>query len=150
MIIQVCDPTENAKGIVEAAKDFISRMDYSECFPTDPYDFVDAISNIVLADYVDVISAVHEDRLVGLIGMAYLPHMWNPKMLHAEELFWWTAKDAPKTTAIRLLKFAKTHSIEKGAKIISFRKLTSSPEKVDSVYKRMGLREIETAYSGNL
>lgn len=150
MIIRISDPYKDAHALVEAAKDFVSRMDVTDCFPKDPHDFIDALSRILLADYVDVIVAEHEGEIVGTIGMAYVPHVWNPELLHAEELFWWAAQDAPKTTGMRLLKFVKQHSKERGANVITFRKLTSSPEKVAKVYERMGLREIETVYSGLL
>ena len=85
-----------------------------------------------------------------MIVMGYLPHVWNPDVIHAEELMWWAAKDAPKTTGMRLLKFVKKRAKEKDADFITFSKLTSSPEKVGAVYERMGLREIESSYTGPL
>jgi len=148
VIIRISDPYKDANALVEAAKDFVSRMDYKECFPEDPTDFIDALSRIILADYVETYVAEHDGVVVATIGMAFLPHMWNPKMLHAEELFWWAAKDAPKTAAMRLLKFTRNRAKEKGATIMTFKKLTSSPAGVGNVYERMGMREIETAYSG--
>lgn len=148
MITRMVDPYKEALVVVEAAEDFISRMDFTEYFPKDRGEFLDALSRIFLADYVDILGVEHEGKLVGLIGMAYLPHLWNPKLVNGEELFWWTAPDAPKTAAMRLLKFAKQHSNNVGAKMVTFRSLTSSPKKVASVYKRMGLTEIETCYSG--
>lgn len=150
MIVRIADPYEDAAAIVAGVEDFVSRMDYTDFIPKDTTKRIDALSRIILSDFVEVNVVEHEGEIVALLGVAYLPHVWNPDLLHAEELFWWAAKNAPKTASMRLLKFVMKRAKEKGAEIITFRKLTSSPEKVGSVYIRMGLREIETTYSGNL
>lgn len=148
MKIRIADPLEDALEILEAAQDFVSRMDYVDCFPKDPIKFAEALSNVVMAEYVEIAVAEHEGKIVGMLVMAYLPHVWNHDLLHAEEVMWWAAEDAPKTTGMRLLKFIKRRAKEKGADVLTFTKLTSSPEKVGAVYERLGLREIETSYTG--
>ena len=149
MKVEIADPYENAEAIAFAARDFVSRMDCKSFFPENDEDFAVSLSKVVLAEYVDIIMAKDDFGLaVGFLGMAYVPHIWNQDMLHAEEIFWWTATNAPKMTAMRLLKFAMKHSKERGAGMVTFVKLTSSPDKVSDVYRRMGLKEIETAYSG--
>ena len=148
MIVRISDPVEDAIGILEAAKDFVSRMDFKGCFPEDPEKFVESISRVMTYNFVEVVAAEKDSKIVGLIGMTYLPHLWNQDAIHAEEIFWWTSKEAPITTGLRLLNFVKKRVKEKGASLMTFRKLTSSPEKVADVYKRMGLVEVETTYSG--
>jgi hypothetical protein len=148
MKVEVIDKLEYALQIVEGMQDFVSRMDFQDFVPQNPTDFADALSRIVMMDQVYIIGAVENLQLVGMMGMAYMPHTWNPNLLHAEELFWWASPTSPKTTSMRLLKKAKEHAKEKGAKMITFRALTSSPDKTSNVYKRMGLQEIETTYSG--
>ena len=151
MIIRISDPYEDADNLMRAAVDRVSSMgDLIKYFPKDMSDFTDAMSRLFLADYIDIIVAEHEGKPVGGVGMAYLHHIWNPKLLNAEEVFLWIASDAPKTTGMRLLKFAKRHSKKRGADVITFRKLVSNPDMLASVYKRMGLEEIEIAYSGLL
>jgi hypothetical protein len=150
MKVKVVDKLDYALQIVEGMQDFCSRMDFQEFIPQNPTDFADALSRIVMMEQVYIIGAVDEGKLVGMIGMAYMPHTWNPKILHAEEIFWWAAPDAPVTTSMRLLKKAKEHAKEMGANMITFRALTSSPAKTGDVYKRMGLKEIETTYSGSI
>jgi hypothetical protein len=148
MIVELVDPFEHALEIVDAVQDFVSRMDFKECFPKDTKKFMEALSGVLLLEQVDIIAAKEDGAIVGLLVMAFLPHTWNPDMLHGEELIWWTDKDAPKTTGLRLLRFAKIHAKDRGAKVLTFRALTSSPDKTGRVYERMGLREIETVYSG--
>ena len=38
----MADPLEDALEILEAAEDFVSRMDYTDCFPKDPIKFAEA------------------------------------------------------------------------------------------------------------
>ena len=148
MIIRLADPLEDALELLEAAEDFVSRMDYTDDIPKDPIKFAEALSGVIMADFSETAVAEHEGKIVAMIIMGYMPHIWNPDLIHAEELMWWADRDAPKTAGIRLLKYIKKRAKEKGADLITFTKLTSSPEKVGSVYERMGLREVETSYCG--
>ena len=148
MIIRIADMEKDALAIMEGAKDFISRMDYTECLPKTDKKLCEAISRIITMEQVEVIVAEYENNIVGAIGMLYSPMMWNPEITGGEEIFWWTAKDAPITTALRLLKFVQNKAKKTGLKFLTFKKLTSSPENVKKVYARMGLTEIETSFMG--
>ena len=148
MIIRIADLIADALQIMEAAHDFIDRMDFTAFFPKDERQLVDAVSRIVMADFVETLIAEHEGKIVGILGMTYLPHLWNQDLIHAEEIFWWGAKNAPKTTGMRLLKFARKQAEKHGAGMITFRMMTSSPKKLSRIYNKMGLVEIETTYSG--
>lgn len=150
MIIRLYDPNRDALQFVEGVKDFISRMDFTECLPKTDEKIIEGLGTILASEQVEVAIAEHEDQVVGILMMAYFPHMWNPDMIQAEEMLWWAAESAPKTAAFRLLKFVKQRAKEKGAHFMTFTQLTSSPEGVGRVYERMGMRKIETTYSGLL
>ena len=150
MIIRIADPLEDAFQLLQGAYDFISRMDFVDWFPETDEKFHESFGGTLMSDAVETVVAEHEGKIVGMIVMAYVPVLWNMDLLNAEELLWWGAKDAPKTAGLRLLKFVKNRAKEKGADMITFRKLTSSPPGVGTVYERMGLREIETTYTGLL
>lgn len=150
MIIRVSDPIEDSLGLIEGAQDFVRRMDWAPYFPKDEEEFVAAMSVIFTAEYVETVVAEHEGKIVAGLGMIYLPHIFNPKVIHAEEVFWWASEKAPKTAGLRLLKYVKNRAKEKGASVLTFSKLTSTPDKVDKVYKRLGLEPREIRYSGEI
>ena len=80
--------------------------------------------------------------------MVYAPCMWNLKVSTAEELFWWVSKDAPLSTALRLLRHVSSSAVAKGCEFVVFKSLSSSPKTLDKVYRKMGLRPVETSYMG--
>jgi hypothetical protein len=148
--VRLANWSKDKQMIMEGAKDFISRMDFKEFLPDSETELSDAVSRVMSYDFVEVTVAEHEGKIVGGIGMSYIPNLWNPKSVMAEELFWWASKGAPKTTSLRLLRFIYDRATSVGAKFLSFKRLTSSPDGVSGVYKRMGLRELETTFIGGL
>ena len=150
MIIRVADLEKDAVMIMDGAMDFVSRMDFTDFLPERKEDIASAITRVLNMPFVETVVAEHNGKIIGGIGIAYIPCLWNANLLTGEELFWWTSKAAPKTAALKLLKFVKQRMIELGVEIMSFKQLTSSPESVAKVYKRMGLRQVETSFMGSL
>ena len=150
MDVRPANWSTDKQKIMEGAKDFIARMDFKEFLPDSEIEFSDAVGRVMSYDFVEVTVAEHEGDIVGGIGMSYVPCIWNPKSVMAEELFWWASEEAPKTTALRLLRFIKERASSVGADFLSFKRLTSSPIGVSKVYKRMGMRELETTFIGGL
>ena len=146
--IRAIDLNSDLPMVIDGMKDFISRMDYHEFLPDNYEDIVEGFTRLVDLDCTDILVAEYKGSIIGGIGMVYAPCMWNLKVLTAEELFWWVAKDAPLSTALRLLRHVKSNAVDKGCKLISFSSLTSSPDALDKVYKRMGLRPTHTTYMG--
>lgn len=147
MIIRPANLESDATSIINGAKDFISRMDYTGFLPKTEEGLVSAIGHILSVQGVEVTVAEHDGRVVGGLGMFYGRHIWNPDIESAEEIFWWASKDAPKSAALRLLRAVVKDVKERGA-LATFKKLTSSPQKLDSVYLRLGLRPVETSFTG--
>jgi hypothetical protein len=146
MIIRQANP-EDTPAIIEGAKDFISRMDYTDFLPETEEGLVAAIGRILSIPGIEVTLAEHEGRVVGGLGMFYGPHIWNPNVISAEEIFLWAANDAPKSAALRLIR-AVVADIKARNALPTFKKLTSSPKRLESVYHRLGLRPVETAFMG--
>mgnify|MGYP003141579292 CR=1 FL=1 len=150
MDVRLANWSTDKQKIMEGAMDFIARMDSKEFLPDSEAELFDAISRVMAYEFVEVTVAEHSGDIVGGIGMSYVPSLWNPKAVMAEELFWWASKEAPNTTSLRLLRFIKSRASSVGANFLSFKRLTSSPKGVSKVYERMGLREIETTFMGGL
>jgi hypothetical protein len=133
----------------EAAKDFLSRMDYVDYVPEDPVEFEAAVAGVLSAPSIDIFVYEVDERIVAAIGMHYGTFVWNPKLLSMEEVFWWSAPDAPATAAMRLLRRVVRQAQQAPDRVVvAFRSLTSSPEGVDRIYSKLGLREIERGYLG--
>lgn len=146
--IRMLDLRDDLDQVIPSMRDFVTRMDYHDFLPETDEELVEALTRLVILDVTDAFVAEHNNTIVGGIGMIYAPNMWNLKALTAEELFWWVAKDAPKTTALRMLRYVRELAKSKGCQFITFKSLTSSPASIDKAYKQMGLRPIETTYMG--
>jgi len=145
MIIRTADMEKDALAIVDGAKDFFSRMEYTEFLPETDEKLIEAIARVMSFPGIEVIVAEHEGSVVGGLGMMYGPHLWNPNIEAGDEIFFWTSRSAPKTTALRLLREVKARA---GDRIVTFKALMTSPKKVCQVYERMGLRPVESSYMG--
>jgi len=147
MIIRKADIERDALAIMDGARDFVSRMDNTDFMPETDDAFIEAIGRVLSWENVEVTVAEHDGRIVGGLGMVIGPHLWNPALTCADELFFWASKDAPKATALRLIKAVKGEMSGR-VRMVTFKRLKSSPAKLHDVYRAMGLREVETAYSG--
>ena len=141
--VRLADVERDALAILDGAKDFIARMDFTEGLPEDDAGLIEAVKALIAAG-MEIAVTEHEGRIVGGIGMLPVPSAWNPKIAVDSERFWWTAPGAPPTTALALLRWA----MGRGPKLKAFVKLTSSPDGVTDVYRRLGLRKIEETWIG--
>ncbi|KKL48084.1 hypothetical protein LCGC14_2329060, partial [marine sediment metagenome] len=146
--IRAVDLSSDLPMVIEGMRDFIARMDYHEFLPDTYEEIVEGLTRLVSLDPIEMLVAEYEGSIVGGIGMVYSPCIWNLKVSIAEEMFWWVSKDAPSSTALRLLRRVSSNAVAKGCKFIVFKSLSSSPETLDKVYRRMGLRLVETSYMG--
>ena len=148
MVIRLADKKADFPAILRGARNFIARMDFSDHLPSDERSLAEAISRILALDDVDVIVVETDKRIVGGLGMIYAPYLWNPEIVSGEELFFWTAPDAPPTAALALLRFMRRRATEKGAAILNFAALTSSPATIGRAYERLGMQMTQMTYTG--
>ena len=151
MKIRPIDIERDLEQTLAGMKDFISRMDYREFLPINNDSLISSLRRLLDLQVVTIMVADHEEKgIVGGIGMLYSPCVWNQDIIVGEELFWWVSKEAPKTTALRLLREVRLQARAIGCEFVTFKSLTSSPKGVDKLYRKMGLRPIETSYMGAL
>lgn len=137
---------EDAPEIMDGILDFAQRVDFRSLLPEDRKHSVNAMAAIIGMDGFELWVAENEGRIVGMIGLLYAPLQWNPAIIAANELFWWVAEDAPYRTAFALIKEVMNDIDARGA-LPMFRKLTTSPEGVEKVYRKFGMRPVETVYT---
>lgn len=147
-IVRPADMERDALGIVEGLEDFKARVAFGHLLP-DGDDFVAVVGRVVSLDSMEVFVAESGGEIVGLLGLLFAPFLWNPELLTAEELFWWTRRDAPVTTALRLFRAARRRVEERGATPV-FRSLETSPARVTRIYERAGMTPVETVYMGGV
>lgn len=138
MIVRDADYETDALAIMEGARDFVSRMGWADFIPD---DLTAAVGPVLGLPGMKVTVAEHEGRIAGAIGMIHAPFLWNRELTSADELFWWAAPDAPKTTALRLIR-----PVIRSADVVIFRSLPSSPDGVERVYQKLGLIRTETVW----
>lgn len=143
--IRLADVKADAAAIMDGAIDFRERVAFRELLPADDDDFTRAIGRIVTLDGIEILLAESGGRVVGCLGILYAPYIWNPNRLSAEELFWWTARDAPLRTAWRLFTTTMARIDERQA-IPVFRALTNSPAGVARLYEKSGMEPTETVF----
>tara|TARA_R110000744_G_scaffold55742_1_gene117816 strand:- start:869 stop:1315 length:447 start_codon:yes stop_codon:yes gene_type:complete len=144
MIVRKADLERDAVDIADGARDFANRSPIKDLL-TDDDKFLKALSTVVMMPNFEVLVAEHDDRVIGGIGIFYAPLLWNNDILTAEEHFWWVAEGAPFKTGITLINQAMKNIEERGA-IPMFKLLSTSPKGVDKVYRRFGMKPVETLY----
>lgn len=85
--------------------------------------------------------------LVGMVGLALAPFMFNHAKRSAHEVMWWVDPDARDTGAgIALLRAIEPACRAAGAVAIQMGVLSTSPAHAGSLYRRMGYEQTETSY----
>lgn len=135
----------DALAIIEGAREFSQQTSLASWFRHGS-DFIEDISKIMVLDNLEISVAEHDGKIVGGVGIVYVPFIWNYSILVGDELFWWTSKDAPFKTGVSLFDFAMKRIEEKGAKPM-FRALDTSPEHIEKFYERRGLKKLESAFT---
>lgn len=147
MEIRQVDLEQDLVPVLAGMHDFIERMEFHDFLPEEDEELILALDRLIELG-AEVLVAEDNGWLVGGIGIFYAPCIWNSKLLIGEELFWWSHEKAPKTTALRLIRAALDSASKRGCKIFNFKSLPTSPPAIDKVYRRLGMKPVETVYMG--
>ena len=145
MIIRQANFDTDALAIIEGAREFSQQTSLASWF-RNGQEFIEDISKIMVLDNLEISVAEHDGKIVGGIGIVYIPFTWNASILLGDELFWWTSKNAPFKTGASLFYFAMKRIKEKGARPM-FRSLDTSPEHIEKFYAREGLNKFESVFT---
>jgi hypothetical protein len=138
----------DALAIVDGAREFSQSTSLASWFRNGD-DFIEDISKLIVLDNLEITVAEHEGKIVGGIGIVYVPFIWNHSILVGDELFWWTAPNAPFKTGTALFDFAMKRIEEKGARPM-FRSLDTSPKHIEKFYERRGLNKFESIFTKSI
>ena len=117
------------------ARAFVEHAGFSGLAGTDS-EIRQVLTSLLETPQVEVAVAEEDGNIVAGIGVVFTPFLWNPDHIVAEEVFWWSAPDAPKTAAMRVFNHIMQgiKSVKSGGKIIGcFKRLKDShnPDKVE-------------------
>jgi GNAT superfamily N-acetyltransferase len=90
--------------------------------------------------------AEDNNKLVGMLGIILAPHLFNNKVIVAEEIAWWVEPEHRKGVGEDMLRIAEAALKKKGVKHFSMKYLTNknmSPEIMKKLYGRKGYKETE-------
>lgn len=145
VVVRKADLSKDALAIIDGARDFASRIRFGSMLPDKDAEFIEVVSRIVTLGNVDILVAESKEEIVGGIGIGYTPFMWNPRITLGEEIFWWTAQNAPFRCGWILFDEAMNAIEAKGA-IPAFKSLETSPKGVGKLYAKRGMSPIETLH----
>lgn len=136
-------------AVIDGARMFAATVNAADILPAlDSPEFDAAVTRMVLLRGTSVILAEQNGDVVGGLGVLIAPYLWNPGKLSLEELFWWVRPGASPYAGGLLFRDALRRAKRAGVTIVSFGKLDTSPEGVDRVYRKAGLRPIQSTYVG--
>ena len=135
----------DALAIINGAREFSQQTSLASWFRNGP-EFIEDISKIMVLDNLEISVAEHDGKIVGGIGIVYIPFIWNHSISVGDELFWWTDNSAPFKTGAALFDFAMKRIKEKGARPM-FRALDTSPKHIEKFYERRGLKKTESVFT---
>lgn len=135
----------DALAIVNGAREFSQQTSMASWFRSGN-EFIEDISKLMVLDNLEITVAEHKGKVIGGIGIVYIPFIWNQSILVGDELFWWTSHDSPFKTGTSLFDFAMKRIKEKGARPM-FRSLDTSPKHIEQFYERRGLYKFESIFT---
>ena len=148
-MIRYADAIKDKDALVHGLHSFVQHINKPNLFPDiEKQEREDAFMNIIQSPAMCTIVDEVNGELVGGIGLAIVPYMWNPKHLVAEELFWWCTDKAPPVSALRLIRAAHEHCKQNNVHILSMSTMYNSPEQVETIYGKMGLEKIQSSFIG--
>ena len=137
-------PIDEIELLIPIGQEFINEAD-DKFFILKPIEFVKNWKKLYEANMGAIISIKVENKVVGALGFMVYPDLLSSELI-AAETFWFVKKEF---RGIGLKLLDKYEEIVKnlGVKRISMAHLKKlNPEKLKSIYKGRGYREMETFF----
>jgi GNAT superfamily N-acetyltransferase len=100
---------------------------------------------------VMLVAEDHRGCLIGMVGLAIVPGMFNAEIRGAHEVVWYVDPDEQRSgVGTELLKAIEPACRERGADAIWMMHLANSPPKAGEAYIRMGFEMSEVCYMKGL
>jgi len=143
------DLEKDREEVLIGIRDFVSRMDYKDFLPDTDEKLLEALNRLLDLGCVEILVAEYLGKLVGGIGVLYAPCIWNSDITIMEQLFMWVDRSAPATTFLTILRAVRKNARTRNCQIMTFKRPNPSPTTLDKIYRRMGMKPVETNYMGS-
>jgi len=108
-------------------------------------EYLLSLATLLIKEHI-VLIAEEGDSKMGMIAGLVTPHIYNPKHLGVQELFWWVLPEYRTSKAgLKLFKVFEERAIELNASFIAMVSTIYTPT-LDKVYKRYNYRPVESSY----
>lgn len=140
---------DDVPQIVRMSAAFYPTTHYAQWCPMDEDSVAGLATGLIDNDVFFV--AENEGELVGMVGVIFVPFMFNQSHTYATEIVWWVAPAARGTSvASRLLTAIEAPCRERGAARIQMVHMPNSPPQAAALYERMGYARSEISYTKEL
>ena len=137
-------------------RDVLRIVEMSACFyPRTPYIHlapfsVEAVSIIVIAliESGVMLVAEVEGKVVGMVGLAIIPFIFDPVIKGAYEVIWWVEPEYQGSGIGReLLEAIDVESKERGASFVHMVCMPDSPPSAPALYFKLGYTHTEMSFT---
>jgi GNAT superfamily N-acetyltransferase len=137
---------EDIGDILRMAQTFYRGTNYASFAELSEGDCCELVS--VMMQTGVILVAVDFDRVVGMVGLAIVPFLFNVEKLIATEIVWYVDETEQGLGAGRaMMEAIEPACREKGAIAIQMMTLETSPPHAGKFYERIGYRRSETSYT---
>jgi GNAT superfamily N-acetyltransferase len=138
--------------IVAMGTRFIQETAYADRIGVHPEQMTAFVTRLITSDTPGMLASAifvleREGAVVGMIGLAVLPHFMSGEVI-GSEMFWWVEPDARKGIGgVRLLKRAESWAKDHGAVRMH---MIAPNAAVAKFYEAVGYHALEVAYERSL
>jgi hypothetical protein len=151
MYTRYADLNTDRSDLIEIYWDFIEFMGDCTWLPNSVADAEAHFLSLLNMPGVDTIVCEESEKVTAAISTLTSPFVFNPEIIHVEEIFWWAAHDADPRAAMLVMRAAMNWAEtlkDKNEVMVTMKRLEKSPRGVRRVYDRFDLSHIETSHSG--
>lgn len=146
MIVRLAT-TEDRDVVLRMGEKFYASTAYRDLAEYD-YDACGFMVDLMLDSGILLLAECHFRGIVGMVGLLVAPFMFNHAKVSAQEVMWYVDERARESRAgFELLRAVEPACDQRGVDVIVMAHLQNSPEKVSSMYERLGFKHSESFYT---
>jgi len=150
-MIKNINTTEQLSELIEILQNFYKIMQYNKVPITKENKalWVNRWKNLLDSKNGEILGLFRDDKIIGAIGFVFFPSL-EDGVLTCSEAFWYVDEEhrgKGLSLLLHLEKIAKSRGAER---LLMIHLNNSMPDKLKSVYERLGFKCIETIYMKQL
>lgn len=138
--------SDDLRRIVEMSEKFYPQTPYILLTPFDP-EAVGALALALIESGIMLVAEV-EGEVVGMVGLAIAPFIFNPELVGAYEVIWWVEPEHQSNGVGRaLLEAIDDLARERGAFFVHMALMPNSPDAAAALYFKLGYAHTEMSFT---